>query len=429
MTRHLAAFLTRQAQALASSQDAPVNVGGKSFVHPTAVLFNGGVFKAAPLKARVLEVLNGWLTADGGQPAQELEGADLDLAVARGAAYYGWVRQGHGLRIRGGTARAYYVGVETAMPAVPGMEPPVKALCVAPFGMEEGTQADVPPQEFGLVVGEPTRFRFFASSVRRDDKVGELVDDVDGQRRARGARPDRDHAAGHARGRRGPRRRSTCRPRSPRSARWSCAAWRRTAPAVEARAQRAHEGVEEPARPGRAARTPMHIVGIDLGTTHCAVASVDPSQGASAPVEDFPVPQLVRPGRGGRARRCCPRASTCPRATSSPPGRSRCPGASAARRWSASSPAGRARGFRAGWSRPRRAGCATRAWTARPPILPWGAPADVAEALAGGRAAPCSSRTWPQAWNARAPRGAARRSRRSSSPCPPRSTRRRARSR
>ncbi|WNG38779.1 Hsp70 family protein [Archangium violaceum] len=179
VTRHLAAFLTRQAQALANSPDSPVDVGGKSFIHPTAVLFNGGVFKAGPLKARVMEVLNSWLTADGGQPAQELSGADLDLSVARGAAYYGWVRQGHGLRIRGGTARAYYVGVETAMPAVPGMEPPVKALCVAPFGMEEGTQADVPPQEFGLVTGEPTSFRFFASSVRRDDKVGVMVDDVD----------------------------------------------------------------------------------------------------------------------------------------------------------------------------------------------------------------------------------------------------------
>jgi hypothetical protein len=46
--------------------------------------------------------------------------------------------------------------------------------------MEEGTQADVPPQEFGLVVGEPTRFRFFSSSVRRDDRVGTMVEDVSG---------------------------------------------------------------------------------------------------------------------------------------------------------------------------------------------------------------------------------------------------------
>ncbi|PTX96654.1 Hsp70 family protein [Opitutus sp. ER46] len=177
VTRHLAAFLTRQARALAATPDAPVKVAGRTFVHPTAVLFNGGVFKAGVLKQRVLEVLNGWLAADGGAALKDLEGAELDLAVARGAAYYGWARHGHGLRIRGGTARAYYVGVEAAMPAVPGIEPPVRALCVAPFGMEEGTQADIPPQEFGLVIGEPTRFRFFSSSVRRDDAVGVMLDD------------------------------------------------------------------------------------------------------------------------------------------------------------------------------------------------------------------------------------------------------------
>src|SRR6202007_222658 len=149
ITRHLAAFLTRQSRI----------AEGMSFVHPTAILFNGGVFKAGVLKRRVVEVVNDWLAEGGGSPLRELEGADLDLAVARGAAYYGFVRHGHGIRIRGGTARAYYVGVEAAMPAGPGFEPPVSPLCVAPFGMEEGTQADVPPQEFALVVGEPSVFR------------------------------------------------------------------------------------------------------------------------------------------------------------------------------------------------------------------------------------------------------------------------------
>jgi hypothetical protein len=178
ITRHLAAFLTRQARALAVAHDAPVKLEGRSFVPPTAVLFNGGVFKATVLRNRIVEVLNQWLTAESGAPVKELEGADLDLAVARGAAYYGWVRHGHGIRIRGGTARAYYVGVEAPMPAVPGFEPPVKALCVAPFGMEEGSQADVPPQEFALVVGEPTVFRFFASSVRREDRVGDMIENA-----------------------------------------------------------------------------------------------------------------------------------------------------------------------------------------------------------------------------------------------------------
>lgn len=181
ITRHLASFLMRQSRALADSPDAPVSLDGRAFVHPTAVLFNGGVFKAPALKARLLQVLNVWITADGGRAARELPGADLDLSVARGASYYGYVRRGHGVRIRGGTAHAYYVGVETAMMAVPGMEPPVKALCVAPFGMEEGTEADVPPQEFGLVVGEPTRFRFFSSTVRRDDRVGTFLEDAERQ--------------------------------------------------------------------------------------------------------------------------------------------------------------------------------------------------------------------------------------------------------
>ncbi|MGV3772787.1 MAG: Hsp70 family protein, partial [Verrucomicrobiales bacterium] len=127
---------------------------------------------------RLLEVINSWVAKDSGGPVKDLEGADLDLAVARGAAYYGWVRKGHGIRIRGGTARAYYVGIESAMPAVPGFEPPVKALCVAPFGMEEGTEAKIPPQEFGLVVGEPTQFRFFSSSVRRNDQPGDMLENA-----------------------------------------------------------------------------------------------------------------------------------------------------------------------------------------------------------------------------------------------------------
>ncbi|MFO1423920.1 MAG: Hsp70 family protein [Candidatus Competibacteraceae bacterium] len=177
MPRHLAAFLARQVNAtrdLAGFEDRLPEEA--TFLHPTAILFNGGVFKAQPLLERTLEVLNGWLDAEGAPPARLLEGADLDLAVARGAAYYGYVRRGRGVRIRGGTAKSFYVGVESAMPAVPGMEPPIEALCIAPFGMEEGTQAELPPQEVGLVVGEPVRFRFFGSSVRRTDHVGAVLE-------------------------------------------------------------------------------------------------------------------------------------------------------------------------------------------------------------------------------------------------------------
>ena len=175
VTRHLAALLGRQVGATAA-------LGGfapppdASFLHPTAVLFNGGVFKSELLVQRTLATLNSWLAEEGAPAARLLDGADLDFAVARGAAYYGTVRQGQGIRIRGGTAQSYYVGIESSMPAVPGLEPPVQALCVAPFGMEEGTEAALPPQELGLVVGEAVRFRFFGSSVRRADTVGMLLD-------------------------------------------------------------------------------------------------------------------------------------------------------------------------------------------------------------------------------------------------------------
>jgi hypothetical protein len=140
------------------------------------VLFNGGVFKAAPLRQRVASVLNLW-KGRGVEPVRVLHNDDLDRAVSRGAAYYGLVRRGKGVRIRGGAARSYYVGVESAMPAVPGAAPPMKALCVVPFGMEEGSEADVPNQEFGLIVGAPAEFRFLGSTVRREDAVGTLVED------------------------------------------------------------------------------------------------------------------------------------------------------------------------------------------------------------------------------------------------------------
>jgi molecular chaperone DnaK (HSP70) len=177
VTKHLAYFLHRQGEPL---QERTRGRGKKTVSGVTAVLYNGGVFKAGPLQDRVTAQLNAWAKGTGGK-VKVLASPDLDLAVARGAAYYGLVRRGKGVRIRGGTARVYYVGVETSLPAVPGAPPPLKALCVVPFGMEEGTETDVPGQEFGLVVGAPAEFRFLGSTVRRGDTVGTLVEDWEGQ--------------------------------------------------------------------------------------------------------------------------------------------------------------------------------------------------------------------------------------------------------
>ncbi len=163
ITRHLARFLSRQAGSLHTEG---------SQVHPSAILFNGGVFKADPLRNRVGEILAEW----SGRSVPALDAPDLDLAVARGAAYYGLVRGGKGVRIRGGVARSYYVGVESSAPAVPGVTPPLKALCVVKMGTEEGTESDVPGPDFGLIVGEPTSFRFLSSTTRRDDAPGAILD-------------------------------------------------------------------------------------------------------------------------------------------------------------------------------------------------------------------------------------------------------------
>jgi hypothetical protein len=177
ITKHMAYFIKRQMK------------GGDVF--PTAVLFNGGVMKAEPFRRRVIEVIESWgregavrdliggmsYLTDADSAGKTTE---LDLAVARGAAYYGFVRRGRGVRIRAGASRTYYIGIESSMPSVPGIPTPVKALCVVPFGMEEGTSVELKDQEFGLVVGQPAVFSLMASTVRQDDEAGAIVEDWEG---------------------------------------------------------------------------------------------------------------------------------------------------------------------------------------------------------------------------------------------------------
>ncbi|HEX6625502.1 MAG TPA: Hsp70 family protein, partial [Pyrinomonadaceae bacterium] len=179
VTKHLARFLSQQTAANDAEGDR-IRRGPSGFACPTHVLFNGGVMKAAMLRERVVQVLNEWVQAEGFDSLGErgvLEAPDLDHAVARGAAYYGKAKRGRGVRIRSGAPRTYYIGIESAMPAVPGMPAPLKALCVVPFGMEEGTEGQIPGREFGLVVGEPAEFRFLSSTTRKQDEIGQLVED------------------------------------------------------------------------------------------------------------------------------------------------------------------------------------------------------------------------------------------------------------
>ena len=174
VTKHMAQFLRQQAS---SAEHERVRRGPSGLAAPTHVLFNGGVLRARLIRDRLIEVLDAWLAAEGFSPVQPLTGEDLMHAVSRGAAYYGLARHGRAVRIRGGVPRSYYVGIESAMPAVPGMPAPLKALTVAPFGMEEGTSIQIPNREFGLVVGVPAEFRFFSSAVRKNDAPGAFIEE------------------------------------------------------------------------------------------------------------------------------------------------------------------------------------------------------------------------------------------------------------
>jgi len=161
ITRHLAAFLRRHAR-------------GGAIVLPAYVLFNGGVMRVAALRERILGAIRGWAGEDApalGGLARELHNPVPDLAVARGAAYYGLARHGRGVRVRSGAARAYYVELDPPGGKVPGQ---VTALCVAPRGMDEGKALEVPGRELRLLMSRPAQFRLLSSSAR-GDAVGEVV--------------------------------------------------------------------------------------------------------------------------------------------------------------------------------------------------------------------------------------------------------------
>lgn len=185
ISKHLARFLSRSREAVASHPGHSAAVGAERLEHdsglllPNAILFNGGFFKAAPLRERVEALLASW---SGGEKVKVLAGGEPDLAVAMGAAAFArQLLSGEGLRIKSATARAYYLGLESGMMAVPGFEPPVQAVCVAPVGLEEGSSLTLPDREFGLVVGEPAEFRFFSSGTRGADQPGDMVENAEAE--------------------------------------------------------------------------------------------------------------------------------------------------------------------------------------------------------------------------------------------------------
>jgi molecular chaperone DnaK (HSP70) len=165
--RHMSAFLRRHrteaiGQGGHQAEDRPAR--------PDAILFNGGALTPDSVRSRIVEVIASWFTDDPG-PSYEprvLTNASLDLAVAVGAAYYGVVRRGGGIRIGGGTARSFYVGLETQQAARPWM-------CVVPRDAQEGDEIAIDGHDFDLLMGRPVVFPLASSSVRPDDRPGSLV--------------------------------------------------------------------------------------------------------------------------------------------------------------------------------------------------------------------------------------------------------------
>ncbi|MGE0710552.1 MAG: Hsp70 family protein [Planctomycetota bacterium] len=151
ITRHLRDFLRRH------GGEEGMHAGANGLVHVDRVLFNGGVFKTAALRERVLDALARWQ-----ERPRALEGSDLDLAVSRGAAYYGLVRRGKGTRIQSGAGRGYYLEVGTQ-----GSER--QALCLVPRGLKEGGMVEITEHPLELVANRPVVFPFHTSTTREDE--------------------------------------------------------------------------------------------------------------------------------------------------------------------------------------------------------------------------------------------------------------------
>ncbi|HEY2411245.1 MAG TPA: Hsp70 family protein [Pirellulaceae bacterium] len=159
---------------------------GSDSARPDIVLFNGGVFESAILRQRLIDSLSGWFQyplANTRVPTAEprtpivLDNDRLDLAVARGAAYYGMVRRGEGVKIAASLARTYYIGVEAELVgqrnATEGV--PYSALCLVPGNAEPGQTIELADRQFDLLVSEPVEFPLYTSSVRLTDRPGELI--------------------------------------------------------------------------------------------------------------------------------------------------------------------------------------------------------------------------------------------------------------
>jgi molecular chaperone DnaK (HSP70) len=164
--RHLSLFLRQHAGSTHGS-----------LMRPDAVLFNGGALTPLAIRERIVDILSGWFSEaqDSQWRPTTLTTTSLDLAVAYGAAYYGLVRRGQGVRIGGGSARAYYLGIGAQGKEQTTMDGTVNALCLVRHGMEEGEEVHLQEPEFEVLANQPVSFPLYASSLRMSDPPGALL--------------------------------------------------------------------------------------------------------------------------------------------------------------------------------------------------------------------------------------------------------------
>ena len=166
ITRHMAAFWRRYENFLRSET-------GRSVVYPDFLLFNGGTLIPQSVRSRLQNVVQHWFApvAESGWTPQELPNPHPELAVALGAAYYGLVRLGEGVRVGSGSPRAYYVGVVANGVGQEG----ITAVCVVPRGTEEGFETPLREPAFTALTNQPVAFQLYTSSTRLGDKLGDVV--------------------------------------------------------------------------------------------------------------------------------------------------------------------------------------------------------------------------------------------------------------
>jgi hypothetical protein len=168
VTRHMVRFLIRHREDL-------FQVLGKEIPRPDLILFNGGSLKPKILQERIREAVQHWFQEEDPKVPRVLINSDLELAVARGASYYGLVRKGYGVRVGSGSPRAYYLGVEKAWGEEPSGGRPEAAVCLVERGMEEGRRVELRGRHFEVLANQPVSFDLYSSSYRSGDRLGDLV--------------------------------------------------------------------------------------------------------------------------------------------------------------------------------------------------------------------------------------------------------------